>query len=120
MLKGQSYNSEFKREAVKLAQSSDKSLPVISEELGVNYKTLSRWVRESMNKPIKKQGQRTKEHHYQELLSENAKLKRELKRAQQERDILKKATVGSTRQSNTTLNNMLWCFKHQSFSWSII
>ena len=32
-------------------------------------------------------------HHYQELLIENQRLRRELKRAEQEREILKKATA---------------------------
>lgn len=84
------YSPEFKREAVKLSQSSGKKLYIIAEELGVCYKTLCNWTREAVKKPDTPS---KKQHHYQELLTENAKLKRELKRAQQERDILKKAAA---------------------------
>lgn len=90
MPKGIKYTYEFKKEAVKLVQSSDKSIRLIADELGMNYKTLSNWVRTSMKSPSKTN---KNNHHYQELLSENNKLKKELKRAQQERDILKKATA---------------------------
>ena len=84
MPKKSKYSDEFKREAVKLAQSSDKTLVVIASELGMHYKTLTNWVRSAVNKPDTASKQK---HHYKELLSENAQLKRELKRAQMERDI---------------------------------
>ena len=90
MLRKSKYSPEFKREAVKLAHSSDKKLSVIADELGVCYKTLCNWTREAVKKP---DTPTKKQHHYQELLAENAKLKRELKRAQQEREILKKAAA---------------------------
>lgn len=86
MPKGKRYTLEFRREAVKLAQSSENSLAVTAKELGMNYKTLCNWVHEAMNQPTKST---KKTSPYQELLAENVKLKRALKRAQQERDILK-------------------------------
>lgn len=90
MPKRKAYPLEFKREAVKLAQSSAQTLVIIAKELGMNVKTLSNWMREAMNKPSKTN---QKNHHYQELIAENIKLKRALKRAEQERDILKKAAA---------------------------
>lgn len=92
MSRNRVYTDEFRREAVKLAQTSDKSYTLIAQELGMSSKTLSNWVRAAMKAPIKSNN-RSKESHYQELLKENAKLKRELKRAQQEREILKKAAA---------------------------
>ena len=86
MPKGKRYPLEFKREAVKLCQLGDRSIVQVARDLGMNDKTLSNWVAAAMKKTDKTP--REKEHHYQELLDENAKLKRELKRAQQERDIL--------------------------------
>lgn len=98
MPKGIRYTAEFKREAVKLAQTSDKSHAVIAQELGISYKTFTNWLRTAMtdiSKPITKKAQ----HHYKELLDENARLKRELKRAQMERDILKKAAAYFAKES---------------------
>ena len=95
-MRNNKYTSEFKREAVKLAQSSGKSLMTIAKEFGVNYKTLTNWTRQSMNIPPKPA---KSNHHYQDLVTENTKLKRELKRTQQERDILKKAAAYFANQS---------------------
>lgn len=97
MSKGIKYTSEFKCEAVKLAQLSDKPTVLIAEELGVKAKTLYNWVSAAMkgkNLNSKNNFVKTKsKHHYQELEQENQKLKKELKRAQMERDILKKAAA---------------------------
>lgn len=91
MPRGQRYTSEFKEEAVKLAKLSNEPLAVVAEELGVHYKTLTGWIRmdKSDTPPKSKQLQRD----YEELLAENVKLKRKLKRAEQEREILKKAAA---------------------------
>ena len=42
------HTGEFKREAVKLALESDETYKVISDNLGINYKTLTYWIRASM------------------------------------------------------------------------
>lgn len=91
MPKGKRYPLEFKQEAVKLCQFGDRTIVQVARDLGINDKTLSNWVSKSMKKSDKDQTKN--ERSYQELLEENAKLKRELMRAQQERDILKKATA---------------------------
>jgi|JI10StandDraft_1071094.scaffolds.fasta_scaffold2580600_1 transposase len=91
MPKGIKYTDEFKREAVKLVHGSGKSVKQIATELGIKSKTLSYWVKSSM---ILVQGATPKSpHHYQELLAENQRLRQELKRTQQEREILKKAAA---------------------------
>lgn len=92
----QRYTSEFKREAVKLAIGSNKKIYQVANELGMNEKTLYNWVAIAMRtKPhdddtVKKPSSK---HRYQELEEENARLKKELSRAQMERDILKKAAA---------------------------
>jgi transposase len=96
MSKGTHYTSEFKRESVKIAVSSNKSIALVAKELGVNPKTLYSWVSQSMK--IKKSvtskiSTTNSKHRYQELERENDKLKKDLKRAQMERDILKKAAA---------------------------
>ena len=87
------FSSEFRREAVKLAQSSDKPTKQIAVELGVKSTTLYQWMSRAMkNKTsrVSKAEQKSK-HSYQDLESENMRLKKELRRAEMERDILKKA-----------------------------
>lgn len=88
-----SYTKEFKREAVKLALESDQSKLQIATNLGVKYSTLMSWLYKSMKKTPKNESHTTHKSRYQELLDENQKLKKELKQAQLEREILKKAAA---------------------------
>lgn len=96
MSKGTLYTSEFKREAVKLAQTSEHSVATTAKELGVKPNTLYNWVNKAMkektitNKPIISTGPK---HRYSELEQENRQLKKQLKRTELERDILKKAAA---------------------------
>ncbi len=94
MTKVTNYPSEFKREAVKLAQSSDKPTSQIATELGIKVNTLYNWISKSMNtqKPLAKAKQPAS-HRYKELEQANKRLEKELKRTQMERDILKKAAA---------------------------
>jgi transposase len=79
------YTDEFKEEAVK--QVTERGYPVkeVAERLGISAVTLYNWL------GAKGSGRSRKVE--QELLAENAKLKAELKRVQEERDILKKAAA---------------------------
>ena len=96
------HTSEFKREAVKLALSSEQPIAATARELGVKENSLYTWV----NLAMKKKNSTTtslplKSHHrYQEMEKENKQLKKDLKRAQMERDILKKAALSSTGHCN--------------------
>lgn len=84
------YNQEFKDSAVMLCIDSDKSITAIARDLGLNKGTLSLWVgkyKELNN--LSSSSLTTKE----SLLEENKRLKKELYIANQERDILKKATA---------------------------
>ncbi|MCF6778021.1 transposase [Thiotrichales bacterium 19X7-9] len=97
------YTEEFKKEAVKLLLESDQPKPKIASNLGVKYSTLMTWYYKSMKK---KSTPRTPtisvdyKSRYQDLIDENQKLKNSLKQAEQERDILKKATVDSMGHCN--------------------
>jgi transposase len=39
------YPEEFRREAVRLVRTTDKSMAEVGRDLGVNYKKLGNWVR---------------------------------------------------------------------------
>ena len=86
------YPSEFKEEAVKLALSSDKPTSQIAIELGIKPNTLYNWKDKAMKSkiPVPK---KSPSQSYQDLERENKRLQKELKRAEMERDILKKAAA---------------------------
>jgi transposase len=73
-----------------MALESDETNIKIADNLGVNYKTLTNWIYQSMKKPTADEKSIDYKSRYQELVDENNKLKKNLKLAQQERDILKK------------------------------
>jgi transposase len=80
--------TECKREAVQLAQQSGKPKAHIARELGISDSALYAWCKqlaEHGGEAFPGKGHQTP------LEEENHRLKRELERVQQERDILKKA-----------------------------
>jgi len=81
------YTSEFKESAVKLVLESDKSVAETGRELGIKPSTLYGWIKQ-YSKPVEKSA-RTEEHIY----DENKRLRKELARVIQERDLLKKAAA---------------------------
>jgi transposase len=86
----QFYSREFKLEAVRLSETTEKSVAQIARELGVPERVLYRWrrqLREAPETAFPGKG------HQSELEEENRRLRRELERVQQEREILKK-TIG--------------------------
>jgi transposase len=82
------YTREFKEEAVRLAQTSGKPIAQIARELGISDSAIHGW-----RKELAEHGKDAfpGKGHQTELEEENRRLKRELERVQQERDILKKA-----------------------------
>ena len=107
------FTDEFKRDAV--AQVVDRGYPVreVAERLGVSTKSIYTWQR-LFSRPAKV---------VQEVdaqADEIRRLKRDLARVTEERDILKKAVVGSTRQRNGCFEPISWCLKAQCFSWPCI
>ena len=84
------YTREFKIEAAKLSYNSDKPVEEIAEDLGISQSSLNRWRREYRVDPDQAfpgNGQQ------KERDAEVARLKKELKHAQMENEILKKAVA---------------------------
>ena len=90
------FPDEFKRQAAERVETSGLSIMDVAAELGVHETQLRRWMRQfgkagtgSARRPITQaQGPSPAD-----LAAENARLKRELQKAQTERDILKKAAL---------------------------
>ncbi len=83
------YSSEFKESAVKLAVESDQSVAQTARDLAVNTNTLHTWINQYHRKPASTAGAVDHQHLYDEL----KQLRKENKRLQEERDILKKAAA---------------------------
>ena len=85
------FTAEFKAEAVRLAASSGKPLAQIARELGINEQALRNWKQQAGGGGV------TGNRFVQE--EEIRRLRRELLRVIEERDILKKATAFFANQS---------------------
>lgn len=86
MGKGIRYTDEFKQEAVNQVVVHGYPVSEVGQRLGISTKSLYVWIKK-FSKP------RQQRENESDLRAENARLKRELRRAQQERDILKEAAV---------------------------
>jgi transposase len=81
---------EFKLEAVRLSERSEKTVAQIARDLGVPERILYRWrheLRDQAERAFPGKG------HQSELEEENRRLKRELELLKQEREVLKKAVA---------------------------
>lgn len=83
----QRFTPEFKAEAIKQITERGYSVKDVSEHLGVSDNSLYKWLKEH-NQATNPDPVVTQQ---QDLAAENARLKAALKRAEEERDILKKA-----------------------------
>jgi transposase len=83
------YDENFKRSAVELWLAGDRSAAKICRELGISTQSLKLWKKQLAALPASGPGQRSVE----QLEEENRRLKREIHRLAQQRDILKK-TLG--------------------------
>ena len=88
------YTREFKIEAAKLSYNSDKPVEELAEQLGVSQSSLNRWRRQYRTDPDQAFPGNG---HRKERDEEVARLKKELKQAQMENEILKKAVTIFTR-----------------------
>jgi transposase len=89
-MKGIRYTAEFKAEAIKQITERGYSAVEVAKRLGVTDKSLYRWKSDA--------DKRAATPHFSQdelnsLKSENARLNKALKRAEEERDILKKAAT---------------------------
>lgn len=93
-MSSQRYSEEFKREAVKQVTERGHSVSDVSERLGVSSNSLYAWVSISKGSKDKSTSGST-----DAIRRENARLKSELKRVEEERDILKKAAAYFAKES---------------------
>ena len=89
------YTREFKQEAVRLAEESERSMASVARDLGIHPNNLYRWRQELVADgeeayPGKGKVKKSDE--------EARQLRRELVRVRQERDILKKALLYFTKE----------------------
>jgi transposase len=94
------YDAAFKREAVRLADTSGKNDRTIEKDLGLYQGAIRHW-REDLKDDPEQAFPGTG--HLKPLEAENLRLRRELAGAQEERDILKKAIAifSKTPKTNT-------------------
>jgi len=87
--KPNSYTAEFRALAVKLANESDKPITQVAKDLGINVNTLHTWISKYSRPKENDKTARTDEPLYDEL----KRLKKEVARLTEERDLLKKAAA---------------------------
>ena len=92
-MSGKRYSDEFMAGGAKPVIDQGRSVREVWAPLGVSIGSLDAWVREQRKAPATRQVDAS-------LAAENRRLQAELKRVTEERDILKKAAVSSTRQCN--------------------
>ena len=97
--KVRTYSDEFKAEAVKKIADNNGNISATAKQLGIAMQTLSNWHNKANQGKLI--GTEQYDPDLMSALQEIKQLKRQLKVAEEEREILKKATVESTDQCNT-------------------
>ena len=109
------FTREFKLEAVRLIKDRGVSYGQASQDLGVHPSQLRDWVKKFGDDPqhaFPGHGQMKPEQ------LEIARLKREVTKLKAERDILKKAAVGSSGRRNIPREHSRGRCEAKSFSWT--
>ena len=89
------FSDEFKQDAVRLVVDQQYSFKAASQAVGVSENSLRKW-HKRLAPPPQPYGEDASA---DELRAENKRLKRQLKRAELEREILKKATAYFAKES---------------------
>ena len=90
------YSLEFRREAVRLLRSSNRTIPQLAEELGCSPQSLRNWSRQLDVDEGKTDGLNSAER------DELRRLRRELRVVTEEREILKKAAAFFAQDNDRT------------------
>ena len=107
------YTDEFKVEAAKQVIDQGRPVREVAGRLGISIDTLYAWVRMQRKVPEAR-------HADVSLAAENRRLQAELKRVTEERDILKKAAVSSTRRRNGLAQLSGWRLEAQGLTRSFV
>ena len=86
---GSRYSDEFKKEAVSQVIERGHKVTEVAANLGISTHSLYKWLKADPRNPRPSAADQKR----QDLESENARLKAELRRVQEERDILRKAAA---------------------------
>ena len=89
------FSEEFKQDAVRLVVSENYTFAAAAKAVGVGEQSLRKWQARLAPKP-EPCGENAS---LDELRAENQRLRRELRRAEMEREILKKATAYFAKES---------------------
>lgn len=92
-MSNQRYSAEFREEAVRQILDRGYSVTEVSERLGVSTHSLYKWV-----KAVKPSPDKRRDEELLEAKRENLQLRAALRRAEEERDILKKAAAYFARE----------------------
>jgi len=93
--KSRRYSEDFKRDAVRLVTDEQYTVKAAAQAVGVSEKSLYDWHRKFSPPPVPCGDDAT----VTELQAENKRLRKQLKRAELEREILKKATAYFAKES---------------------
>lgn len=95
------YTEEFRRRTLALVRTSGKSRAAISRDLGIPKCTLVGWINREREKEMPKARDKARKAKtpLEELQEENARLSKEVRVLQMERDILKKAAAFFAKES---------------------
>ncbi|MFE9687378.1 transposase [Streptomyces sp. NPDC006285] len=91
------YTEEFKGDAIALVDSSGKTVTTVARELGISSESLRGWYRKAKTDRGEGESGELTSAEREEL----KRLRKENREQQQTIEILKKATLDSTRQSNS-------------------
>jgi transposase len=87
------FTEEFKREAVRLTETSGRTIAQVADDLGLGLSTLTRWKRRYREADLLAGP-------HEDTAKELARLRKENELLRQERDLLKKATAFFARETS--------------------